>query len=1603
MTKITFIDTEVSTSTNRILDYGAVKINDAYIHTSSLLEFREFIKGEEYLCGHNAIYHDMKFLYQSMGKGDYSGFLRFWNVIDTLYLSPLLFPRKPYHKLIKDDKLQVDELNNPLNDAKKTKALFLDEAEEFRSLPETLKKIYYFLLKNTVEFRAFFKYIDYQANLEDVYTDIRQYFKNKICDNADLKIMVSEAPIELAYCLALIQVDDDYSIAPRWVLINYPKVDQIMSHLRATPCIAGCSYCDEKFDAGKGLKDFFGYDEYRSFDGVPLQEQAVNAAINNKSLLAIFPTGGGKSITFQVPALMAGKYTKGLTVVISPLQSLMKDQVDNLEEKQIMDAVSINGLLDPIERAKALHRVETGEVSILYISPESLRSRTIERLLLGRKINRFVIDEAHCFSAWGQDFRVEYMYIAEFIKSLQIKKNLQETIPVSCFTATAKQKVIEDIKKYFQKNLNLDLELFTTKSGRKNLSYTVIQKAEDEKYSTIRNLLNKNNCPTIIYVSRTKRATSLADDLSRDGYPARAYHGQMDKKEKSENQEAFIRGEFNIMVATSAFGMGVDKKDVQMVIHYDISDSLENYVQEAGRAGRDQSISAECFVLFNDDDLNKHFLMLNQTKITLEEIQQIWRSIKNATYKRSRMSSSALEIARAAGWDDGVREIETRVKTAVLALEEAGYIRRGQNMPHIYADSIQANSVIVAAEKIRSSDVFNDEEKEQAVRIITKMISSRSRKNTESEAAESRVDYIAEDLGLTKVQVLLIIQKLRDINLLADAKDLTVYLEGGTIIKEMNTLQSYRELEQLILKQILPEHFYKDFIEINLKELNEKAEEAGIKKNSPNNIKKLLNYWHIKGIVKKETIGQSQNHIRLIFKKEKKRIVEDIKKCWDIAEFIIYHLEDINTDNESAMSFSVIELRDAYNFDRQLLMLEASSSEIEDAIFYLSRIGALNLEGGFLVTYNALSIERLEKDNKKRYKMEDYKKLKSYYDQKTQMIHIVGEYAKKMMENYEAALQFVDDYFQMEYSSFLRKYFRGERMDEIGRNLSPEKFRKLFGELSTSQLSIINDKQSQYIVVAAGPGSGKTRILVHKLASLLLMEDVKHEQLLMVTFSRAAATEFKKRLIKLIGNAANFVEIKTFHSYCFDILGRVGTIEKSSEVIREATERIISNDVEISKITKTVLVIDEAQDMDKYEAGLIQALIDKNPEMRVIAVGDDDQNIYSFRGSDSKYMREFMNMENSKLYELIDNYRSKANLVQLTNIFVENITNRMKHQPIVPVQSDNGQINIVEYKTNRLLAPAIEGLISSGIYGSTGILTKTNEEAMQIASILRKNGIRTRIIQGNDSFRLEHLVEIRYFIKQLDINEDTHIISRENWVEAKRKLTIDYNNSKNLNLCIRLLEDFEATNTNQMYVSDFMFYIRESKEEDFYDRNQGIATVSTIHKSKGWEFDNVVILLSNYYLNTDEAKRLLYVGMTRAEKNLSIHYNSNHFSKQKDNRYGEVEKLNYSYGRSDNENINCIVKQLRHKDIFLSYFYKVQSNVERLKSGDTLLVDEVGCYDLEGNRVLCFSELFKKEMQKYINMGYQPTGAMVDYILYWEEEDKGKEVPIIFPILEFER
>ena len=1572
------IDVEVGLKDNKIHDIGALRYDNAIFHNASKKEFYDFINNVDYLCGHNIVHHDIKYLF---GEEQ-----RRWLLVDTLYMSPLLFPECPYHKLVKDDKLINEQMNNPVNDCQKAKELLWDEIARWHSLSYEKRKIFTSLLKGKKEFDGFLKMVNSDEVALNLPELIKQVYYGKICDHADLSSIIHQHPCALAYALALIDTTDFRSITPGWVLHNYPEVEYIMKTLRHTSCNNGCSYCNTLLDIHHNLKTFFGYDKFRTYEGEPLQENAAQAAVEGKSLLAIFPTGGGKSLTFQLPALMEGRTVHGLTVIISPLQSLMKDQVDNLADRGITDAVTINGMLDPISRALSIQRILDGEASLLYIAPEMLRSKTIERILTSRHIVRFVIDEAHCFSSWGQDFRVDYLYIGTFIRNYQQKKGCK--IPVSCFTATAKQKVIQDICDYFKQTLNIELELFASTASRTNLHYSVIHAdTDDDKYIKLRRLISESNCPTIVYVSRTKRTKELATRLSRDGFDALPFNGKMDSDEKNSNQEAFMTDKARIIVATSAFGMGVDKKDVGLVIHYDISDSLENYVQEAGRAGRDPQLNARCYVLYSDNDLDKHFILLNQTKLSISEIQQVWKAIKGLTKKRMNVCCSALEIARQAGWDDSISDIETRVRTALSTLEQAGYLERGSNSPHVYATGITVKNLDEARKKISDSVLFSNDEIENSVRIIKSLISQKYISKAQDSEAESRVDYLADILGLSKSEVISAVERMRQEGILADSKDISAYLHdesGDNKRKAKNLLEDFAKIERYILNQIKDTSLH-----ISYKQLNDDAQKNGITISKEKDIRTLLYFLTIKGYIRKNE--DAVHNMEIVRQADLETIINRFEKRLEMCRFIIEWLYNqislnTNTDTENnAIKFSIIELLNDIKTKSQLLFINTDNIQIEDveeSLLYLSKIGALKLEGGFLVLYNAMNIRRI-KDNKARYKVDDYRMLNEFYKQKIQQVHIVGEYANLMVKDYNAALQYVQDYFQMDYKKFITKYFKGERNKEIERNLTPNKYNQLFGQLSQRQLEIISDKDSRYIVVAAGPGSGKTRVLVHKLASLLMLEDVKHEQLLMLTFSRAAATEFKQRLMELIGNAAHFVEIKTFHSYCFDLLGRIGNLDDARNVVADAAEMIIRGEVEPNKIGKTVLVIDEAQDMSINEYSFIKALITNNEEMRVIAVGDDDQNIFEFRGSDSKYMFKLLNEEGSRLFEMTENFRSSQNVVNYANSFIKNIDNRMKNTPIIPIRNFSGCVEVIHHESEYMYQPIVENIIQNKRNGNSCILTQTNEEAVIMVALLRKYGIRGKLIQSMDGFSFWNLAEVRYFLKCLNKGYKVPIIPQQLWEEAKLATFAMYAKSNSLTYVKRCIELFEQINKVKYY-SDFREFIFESSVEDFCDISDADVVVSTIHKAKGREFDDVYMLLSDYYPKDDNLIRRFYVGMTRAKNRLFIHTNVKLFNNTYTNKFA-IDSNIYSMPEE-------VVLQLTHKDVYLGFFKERKKEILSLRSGDPLNYNDSIFYNTTTNTPIAkLSKNMQVIIEDWYNKGYNIKSASVRFVVAWKPKDAQKE------------
>lgn len=693
-------------------------------------------------------------------------------------------------------------------------------------------------------------------------------------------------------------------------------------------------------------------------------------------------------------------------------------------------------------------------------------------------------------------------------------------------------------------------------------------------------------------------------------------------------------------------------------------------------------------------------------------------------------------------------------------------------------------------------------------------------------------------------------------------------------------------------------------------------------------------------------------------------------------------------ENEESKSiqFSVVELLNQIKASQQSLFGELKDIQLEDveeALLYLSKIGALKLEGGFLVLYNAMDIKRI-KDNKARYKQEDYRMLNEFYKQKIQQVHIVGEYANLMVRDYNAALQYVQDYFQMDYRKFISKYFKGERGNEIQRNLTPGKYKQLFGQLSKRQMEIITDKESRCIVVAAGPGSGKTRVLVHKLASLLLLEDVKHEQLLMLTFSRAAATEFKQRLMELIGNAAHFVEIKTFHSYCFDLLGRIGNLEDAKNIVAKAADMINQGEVEPNRIGKTVLVIDEAQDMGSEDYALVKALMTQNEEMRVIAVGDDDQNIYEFRGSDSGCLFQLAQESGSRFIEMTENYRSARHLVNFANEFTQNIHKRMKTSPIISKREEEGWVEVTYHLSKHMYQPLVENLMKHKRNGTSCILTQTNEEAAILIALLRKQGINSKLIQSMDGFHFWNLAEMRYFLKYIDQRVNRPLIPDEIWEAAKQATCSVYANSRSLPYVKHCVALFEQTNKAK-YVSDFKEFVFESSIEDFCDIADAEVVVSTIHKAKGKEFDDVYMLISDNYSKTDQLMRRYYVGITRAKNRLFIHTNGNCFKHLSTDQY-LIDQRQYALPEE-------IVLQLSLKDVYLDFFKGLKREILSLRSGEALKYKDSILYNSQNQAVAKLSANMQTVISEWNKKGYEVEAVSVRFVVAWKPKDAPKEEP----------
>ena len=439
------------------------------------------------------------------------------------------------------------------------------------------------------------------------------------------------------------------------------------------------------------LREVFGFERFR-----PGQQEVVESVLSGRDTIAMMPTGAGKSLCYQLPGLLL----PGITIVVSPLIALMKDQVEHLDEIGV-EGRQVNSTLTADEEQEAIESIEEERSEFVFTTPERITSPEFLQTLENHKIDLFVVDEAHCISEWGHDFRPAFLNLKDSIRALGRP-------PVLALTATATDEVVADIKK------NLDIEdahVIDTGILRPNLRFDVRHaKKEAEKREQIMRVIGETDGVGIIYTATVRACEELHDWLTSSGVDAAKYHGKLGARERAESQDRFMRGDAKVIVATNAFGMGIDKPDIRFVIHYQMPGSLESYYQEAGRAGRDGEI-ARCTLLYDSSDRRTQMFLAGGSYPSLNDLTAVYRALEELTANDDAIDTT---IARVQEMAAGVSK--TKVRVALTALKDAGIVGGDGN-----ARGRSLNRDIITDDLVRIAEEFaarGEHDREKIERVM---------------------------------------------------------------------------------------------------------------------------------------------------------------------------------------------------------------------------------------------------------------------------------------------------------------------------------------------------------------------------------------------------------------------------------------------------------------------------------------------------------------------------------------------------------------------------------------------------------------------------------------------------------------------------------------------------------------------------------------------------------------------------------------------------------------------------------------------------------------------------------------------------------------------
>ena len=1492
--------------------------------------------GANFLLGHNLIAFDLPHL-RAANHG-----LRLLRLpaVDTLMLNPLAFPRNPYHHLVKhyhDGQLSRGQINDPELDARLTLQVFGNQLKELRNAQADLLIAWHWLTtgNGAAGFDAVFTALRRarRPTEAEAHEAVYRRLDGNACQTHVREVIndASRRGWPLAYTLAWLSVAGGSSVMPPWVRHQFPEAGRLVRRLRDTACIdSACEWCRERHDARKELTRWFGFDDFRSEPthegGRSMQKAIVEAAMAGEHALAILPTGGGKSLCYQIPALSRYDKTGALTVVISPLVALMADQVKGLEAQGIDSCVTVNGLLSMPERAEALDRVRLGDAGILIISPEQLRSVSVRGVLRQREIGAWILDEAHCLSKWGHDFRPDYQYIGRFIRE---RAEDEPIPPVLCLTATAKPAVRDEIVDYFDRKLGISLRLFDGGARRTNLEFDIVRTSGAEKHSHIHEILaaelsEHEQGGAIVYCATRRRTEEIAEFLRAKGASADHFHAGLPPETKKNVQDSFISGELRVIVATNAFGMGIDKPDVRVVIHADIPGSLENYMQEAGRAGRDQQ-RARCVLLYEPQDIERQFSMSARSRLTRREIHGVLRALRNLDRKR-RLNGDVVATPGEILGEDEDHEFErdsttddTRVRTAVAWLEDAELLTREENRVQVFPSSLLVESIEEAERRLRRARIA-DEYRSQLVTICRALMAA------DPDDGISTDELMAE-AGLTPEGVRAALYDLERVGIASNDTAITAFVHRGVKRASRERFEQAAALERALidlLRELAPDMEKGDSSPLHLRLATQKLKDDGLCYALPERLRRIVRSIASDGRGEGGgggslgVRGRDRETMQITLQREWNALEKTAELRRAAASRLLDHLLACLPPNVRGTDLlaetTMGKLLTAIKSDMTLASeVRAPDRLMTRTMLWLHEQEVIRLNRGLTVFRPAMTL-RLRPE-RRGFASTDFASLKLHYDEQILQIHVMAQYVEQGLGATADALRLAMDYFSLTGEEFLRRWLPG-RDKEISRQTTPESWRMIVESLNNpAQRRIVaDDREQTNVLVLAGPGSGKTRVLVHRIAYLVRARRENPRGILALAYNRHAAVEIRRRLADLIGGDARGVMVLTCHGLAMRLVGasfsgHANRLDDSDfrEILRQAVallrgEGLPSDEADEYRSRLLAgfrwILVDEYQDIgaDQYE--LISALAgrtlpDEDDRLSLLAVGDDDQNIYAFNGASVKFIRRFEQDYGAKPSYLTDNYRSTGHIIEAANAVIEPARHRMKMGRPIHVDrareksppggswaerdpvargrvqilragdSPISQAQVVVAELRRLA-----GLVPDWDWSGCAVLAREWAYLDPLRSLCELEEIPVQM--GNEETSVVwHLRETQALVRWLR-ERDSHLVMNTDvdewlasqpegpWIELLSEAITEYG-----------LE----TGGVETPVDHFIEFLAEWGRE--VRRRQRGLMLTTAHSAKGLEFDHVAVLDGGWDRvgrgeDSDATRRLYYVAMTRARQTLAL-------------------------------------------------------------------------------------------------------------------------------------